>query len=171
MVTVRISDDGPGLPKAVRGKLFRPLGNCKVNCGGLGISIARELAERNGATLRLGESKKGTAFVLELPGVRSIALDSGAAMPSLGLGHRLGWQARRTSSSSTSSTSSRLACSQTIRPAPLHAPPALFVHRQPQRRQQRLRFLLGHHVRMARTLAERVLPISNAVSPRGNNSR
>ena len=84
MVTVRISDDGPGLPKAVRTKLFRPQGNCKASCGGLGMSIARELAERNGATLRLAESKKGTAFVLELPGVRSISLESGAAMPSLG---------------------------------------------------------------------------------------
>ena len=88
MVTVRISDDGPGLPKAVRGKLFSRIGNCKANCGGLGIAIARELAERNGATLRLAndtnKSKKGAAFVLELPGVRSIALDSGAAMPSLG---------------------------------------------------------------------------------------
>ena len=49
-----------------------------------GIAIARELAERNGATLKLVKSRKGTAFVLELAGVRTIALDSGAAMPSLG---------------------------------------------------------------------------------------
>jgi signal transduction histidine kinase len=84
MVTVRISDDGPGLPKAVHARLFRRIGNCKANCGGLGIAIARELAERNGATLKLVKSRKGTAFVLELPGVRAIALDSGAAMPSLG---------------------------------------------------------------------------------------
>jgi len=84
VVTVRISDDGPGLPKPVRAKLFRPQGACAANCGGLGIAIARELAERNGATLRLAESAKGTSFVLELAGVRAIALDPGAAMPSLG---------------------------------------------------------------------------------------
>ncbi len=83
-VTVRISDDGPGLPKAVRAKLFRRQVECKANCGGLGIAIARELAERNGATLRLEESKKGTAFALELPGVRAMSIESGAAMPSLG---------------------------------------------------------------------------------------
>jgi signal transduction histidine kinase len=84
MVTVRISDDGPGLPKAVRAKLFRRQVECKVNCGGFGIAIARELAERNGATLRHEDSRKGTAFVLELPGVRAMTLESGAAMPSLG---------------------------------------------------------------------------------------
>jgi C4-dicarboxylate-specific signal transduction histidine kinase len=83
-VTLRISDDGPGLPKAVRSKLFRPQTFCAANCGGLGLSIARELAERNGGTLRLAQSRKGAAFVLELAGVRTIALDTGAAMPSLG---------------------------------------------------------------------------------------
>jgi C4-dicarboxylate-specific signal transduction histidine kinase len=83
-VTVRISDDGPGLPKAVRARLFRAQSACAVNCEGLGIAIARELAERNGATLQLHETRKGTAFMLELVGVCAIALDTGAAMPSLG---------------------------------------------------------------------------------------
>jgi signal transduction histidine kinase len=84
LVSVRISDDGPGLPKAVRAKLFRPLVDCQAGCGGLGIAIARELAERNGATLQLDRTGKGTAFVLGFPGVRTVALDAGAAMPSLG---------------------------------------------------------------------------------------
>lgn len=84
VVTVRIFDDGPGLPKAVRTKPFRRQGACAVNCGGMGIAIARELAERNGATLRLADSAKGATFILELSGVRTIALDPGAAMPSLG---------------------------------------------------------------------------------------
>lgn len=84
MVSVRISDDGPGLPKAVRAKLFRTQSACAANCGGLGIAIARELAERNGATLRFHETRRGTAFTLELARVRAIVLDVGAAMPSLG---------------------------------------------------------------------------------------
>jgi hypothetical protein len=42
------------------------------------------LAERNGATLQLHETRKGTVFTLELARVRAIALDVGAAMPSLG---------------------------------------------------------------------------------------
>jgi signal transduction histidine kinase len=84
VVAVRISDDGPGLPKSVRSKLFRPQADCSAHSSGMGIAIARELSERNGATLRLAESEKGTSFVLELVGVRAIALDRGAAMPSLG---------------------------------------------------------------------------------------
>jgi C4-dicarboxylate-specific signal transduction histidine kinase len=84
VVTVRISDDGPGLPKAVRAKLFRAQTACAANCAGFGIAIARELAERNGAALRLSETGKGTAFTLELAGICAVALDTGAAMPSLG---------------------------------------------------------------------------------------
>ena len=88
LVSVRISDDDPGLPKPVRAKLFRPQTACAANCGGLGIAIARELAERNGASLKLADARKGTAFVLELAGVRAITLEPGAAMPSLGGGAR-----------------------------------------------------------------------------------
>jgi signal transduction histidine kinase len=64
IVTVRVADDGPGLPKPVRAKLFRrqeaPGGH------GMGLAIARELAERNGGVLRLEDSARGTTFVLEL---------------------------------------------------------------------------------------------------------
>jgi signal transduction histidine kinase len=65
VVSMRISDDGPGLPKAVRARLFRKTGST-TGSSGLGIAIARELAERNGATLRLDETAKGTSYVLEL---------------------------------------------------------------------------------------------------------
>jgi signal transduction histidine kinase len=72
MVSVRIADDGPGLPKAIRSKLFRQTAST-TGGSGLGIAIARELAERNGATLRLTESVKGTSYVLELAGLRAVA--------------------------------------------------------------------------------------------------
>jgi signal transduction histidine kinase len=65
-VVVRIADDGPGLPAQVRKHLFRP--DVSATGGhGFGLSIARELAEKNGGTLALARSAKGTAFVLELP--------------------------------------------------------------------------------------------------------
>jgi signal transduction histidine kinase len=66
-VTVRVADDGPGLPKAARAKLFRPLARPSPTGGsGLGLAIARELAERNGGVLELAESARGTTFVLTL---------------------------------------------------------------------------------------------------------
>lgn len=84
-VTIRVSDDGPGLPKSVRARLFRPQSRASgEETNGFGLMISRELAERNGGMLRLAECAKGTTFILELGGVATVALDRGAAMPSLG---------------------------------------------------------------------------------------
>jgi signal transduction histidine kinase len=64
-VAVRIADDGPGLPPQVLSKLFRR-GNAHVTGNGMGLAIARELAERNAGVLRLVDSARGTTFLLEL---------------------------------------------------------------------------------------------------------
>jgi signal transduction histidine kinase len=82
MVTVRVADDGPGLPKAVRENLFRRQVSA-TGGSGVGLSIARELAERNGGILQLAESARGTTFVLELAGVASMP-PHGGALRSLG---------------------------------------------------------------------------------------
>jgi len=72
MVSVRIVDDGPGLPKAIKSRLFRQT-TSTTGGSGLGIAIARELAERNGATLRLADGPVGTSYVLALAGLRAVA--------------------------------------------------------------------------------------------------
>ena len=82
-VTVRIADDGPGLPKAVRANLFRAQKSC-TGGSGLGLAIARELAERNGGVLQLAESARGTTFVLELSGLAATPAEERGAMRSLG---------------------------------------------------------------------------------------
>jgi len=64
--SLRLADDGPGLPEAVRGRLFRR-GTSGTGSSGCGLSIARELAERNGGVLELAEVRRGTTFVVELP--------------------------------------------------------------------------------------------------------
>jgi signal transduction histidine kinase len=66
VVAIRISDDGPGLPRAVRANLFRRPAS-ETDGRGMGLLIARELAERNGGALQLGRSAVGATFVLELP--------------------------------------------------------------------------------------------------------
>jgi signal transduction histidine kinase len=67
-VTIRISDDGPGLPKEVQTGLFvRGARRPKSAHQGHGLVIARQLAERNGGTLALAPTSKGTAFALNLP--------------------------------------------------------------------------------------------------------
>jgi two-component system OmpR family sensor kinase len=63
---ITVADDGPGLPEAVRGRLFRR-GTSGTGSSGYGLSIARELAARNGGVLELAEVRRGTTFVVELP--------------------------------------------------------------------------------------------------------
>ena len=64
-VTIRIADDGPGLPNDVRKRLFQR-NAASASGSGYGLSIARELAERNGAALELSDRARGTEFTIEL---------------------------------------------------------------------------------------------------------
>jgi signal transduction histidine kinase len=77
MMTVRVADDGPGLPDAVRANLFRRQLST-TGGSGIGLSIARELAERNGGVLRHVDSARGATFVLELSSSALPPKDSGA---------------------------------------------------------------------------------------------
>jgi signal transduction histidine kinase len=76
IVTVRLADDGPGLPAVVRRELFgAPRRRSSASRHGYGLAIARELAERNGGTLTLVPSDNGTAFALKLPAFVSLVPD------------------------------------------------------------------------------------------------
>ncbi len=67
-VIVRITDDGPGLPEDIKARLFQS-GRSTTGGSGYGLSIARALAERNGAVLELSDTVRGTEFTLALRGV------------------------------------------------------------------------------------------------------
>jgi signal transduction histidine kinase len=65
---VEITDTGPGIPEAMRSRLFEPFhGSTKPGGTGLGLSIAHELARGHGGSLSLAESRQGCRFRLELP--------------------------------------------------------------------------------------------------------
>jgi len=68
MVTMKLADDGPGLPLDIRTALFgtRPRRFSSTRHG-YGLAIARKLAERNGGTLTVESSHQGTTFALKLP--------------------------------------------------------------------------------------------------------
>ena len=67
---VRVSDNGPGVPERVRERLFQPFaGSGRPDGAGLGLAIARELAQGHGGDLTLAESSdEGSTFELRLPG-------------------------------------------------------------------------------------------------------
>lgn len=69
---ITVSDDGPGIPPAKRGRIFEMFhqgAGSRTNAGaGLGLPLARRIVESHGGQLYVdGSLGEGAAFVLELP--------------------------------------------------------------------------------------------------------
>ncbi len=67
-VCLRVTDDGPGIPREYRGRIFEPGFSTKTSGWGIGLSLARRIVEENhGGTLQLATADRGTAFEIILP--------------------------------------------------------------------------------------------------------
>jgi signal transduction histidine kinase len=68
-VIIDIADNGPGIPSAVRERLFQPFaGSMRVGGSGLGLAISRELIQAHGGDLVLVSStESGTRFRVVVP--------------------------------------------------------------------------------------------------------
>ena len=65
---ITVADDGPGVPREVRGRIFEPGFSTKTSGWGIGLSLARRIVEENhGGTLRLSPSGRGASFEIILP--------------------------------------------------------------------------------------------------------
>lgn len=64
-----LADDGPGLPDRAQAHLFQPFsGSARLGGAGLGLPIARELAQAHGGDLTLvSTGPDGSVFQLQLP--------------------------------------------------------------------------------------------------------
>ncbi len=67
---ITLADNGPGVPERARERLFQPFaGSTREGGAGLGLAIARELAQGHGGDLSLASTgPEGTVFELRLPG-------------------------------------------------------------------------------------------------------
>ncbi len=85
-IFLRFTDNGPGVPDAVRGTLFQPFVTTeKVNGLGLGLTIAEHSAREHGGDVYLSESQPGrTVFVLCLS--RTALAELAANRPALHAG-------------------------------------------------------------------------------------
>lgn len=62
-----VIDTGPGVPAEVRDKLFDLFVSTKAGGGGLGLAIAKQIAEEHGGAIAYETSPKGTTFKVTLP--------------------------------------------------------------------------------------------------------
>ncbi len=91
-VRIRVTDDGPGVPEAVRARMFEPFFTTKeVGQGlGLGLAICREIIRAHGGTLELDASYTGGArLVVSLPipqPVTEVRRTRGASPPVVSVG-------------------------------------------------------------------------------------
>jgi signal transduction histidine kinase len=68
VVVIRVKDNGPGIPKSVRDKVFEPFFSTKEEGTGLGLSIAYRIVEEHGGWLSLKSKEgEGTTFTITLP--------------------------------------------------------------------------------------------------------
>lgn len=67
-VSLAISDEGPGVPKAIRAEIFNPFFTTKVKGTGLGLAKVQAVAVAHGGTASCeGDEGQGAVFALTLP--------------------------------------------------------------------------------------------------------
>jgi two-component system nitrogen regulation sensor histidine kinase GlnL len=66
-VRLDISDDGRGVPDALRDTLFLPLVSGRADGSGLGLALAQEIAREHGGAITHAGAPGQTVFTLLLP--------------------------------------------------------------------------------------------------------
>ena len=67
MLTITISDQGPGISKEIINSLFEPFATTSANGTGLGLSIAKNTIETHRGSISAESSKNGAVFKINLP--------------------------------------------------------------------------------------------------------
>jgi two-component system sensor histidine kinase FlrB len=62
-----VSDNGPGIPAAIRDRIFEPFFTTRTRGNGIGLSIVKSVVEAHRGSVHLAESVVGATFVIDLP--------------------------------------------------------------------------------------------------------
>jgi signal transduction histidine kinase len=66
-LVVRVADGGPGIPAALRARLFAPFVTTKPRGTGLGLAVVARVAAAHGGRAELEPSKRGAVFAIRIP--------------------------------------------------------------------------------------------------------
>ncbi|MBP6628854.1 MAG: hypothetical protein KBG28_19275 [Kofleriaceae bacterium] len=65
--TIRIRDDGPGIPEEARARIYEPFFSTKESGTGMGMAIVHSLVSLHGGAIDFTTGPTGTEFVISLP--------------------------------------------------------------------------------------------------------
>ncbi|CAN5883662.1 hypothetical protein BH11MYX3_BH11MYX3_33840 [soil metagenome] len=66
-ITLRVQDDGPGIPDEVKARIYEPFFSTKEGGTGLGMSIVYSLVSLHGGSIAIDTSERGTRFDVTIP--------------------------------------------------------------------------------------------------------
>lgn len=62
-----VSDNGPGVPAAIRDRIFEAFFTTRARGNGIGLAVVKSVIEAHDGTITLADSNCGATFVIELP--------------------------------------------------------------------------------------------------------
>jgi len=66
-LVLETADDGPGIPAALRGRLFELFASGRRGGTGLGLAIVKKIVDDHGGTIAYDSGPGGTTFTIRLP--------------------------------------------------------------------------------------------------------
>jgi two-component system sensor histidine kinase HydH len=80
-LTLRICDDGPGVPLELHGRIFDALFTTKAKGSGLGLALCRRILDAHGGRIQIEPSEHGARFALWIPNARAARAQPPPAAP------------------------------------------------------------------------------------------
>jgi two-component system sensor histidine kinase PilS (NtrC family) len=73
-VTIRVSDNGPGIPAEIRDRMFDPFFTTKANGSGLGLAVVHRAIDAHRGLVFVDSGAHGTRFTVILPSAKPVAM-------------------------------------------------------------------------------------------------